>query len=167
MTATPGEIRTDGPRGRWIPWLIVAFFGVVIVANGTMIYIAVSSFTGLQTENSYVRGLEYNQVLEAERAERALGWNVTVQFEPTGDRRGRIVARAQDAAGAPLDDAIVTARLVRPTQQGYDIQVTLAAESGAVYAANVELPLPGLWEIQTQITHRSEVYRTAQRTFAP
>jgi nitrogen fixation protein FixH len=167
VTVAPPETGRDVPRDRWIPWLIVGFFGIVVLANGVMVYLAVSSFTGLQTEGPYTRGLEYNRVLEAERAERALGWNVTVKFEPTGDRRGHIVARARDAVGAPLDGAVVTAHLVRPTQHGYDMQVTLAAESGGIYAADVELPLSGLWEIQTQIVHRSDVYRTAQRTVAP
>ena len=167
MTAAGPETARDTPRDSWIPWLIVAFFGFVVAANGIMVYIAMSSFTGLQTEGPYVRGLEYNQVLAAERAERALGWTVTVEFRPAGGGRGRIVARAQDAAGAPLDGAVVTVRLVRPTQDGYDMKVTLADESGGIYAADVELPLPGLWEIQTQIVHRSDTYRTAQRTAAP
>ena len=167
MTVAPPETGNGVRWDRRIPWLIFAFFGVVIVANGVMVYIAVSSFTGLETEGPYNRGLAYNRVLEAERAERALGWNVSVAFEPNGDRRGRVVARARDAAGAPLEGAAVTARLVRPTQNGYDMQVTLAAEGGGIYAADIELPLPGLWEIQTQIVHRSDVYRTAQRTAAP
>ena len=167
MTVAPPETDRDGPRDLWIPWLIAAFFGIVVLANGVMVYLAMSSFTGLQTEGPYNRGLAYNRVLEAERAERSLGWRVTVEFGPTGDRRGHIVVHARDAAGAPLDDAVVTARLVRPTQTGYDMQVTLAARNGGIYAADVELPLPGLWEIQTQIVHRSDVYRSAQRTVAP
>lgn len=158
----------DGKRnGRAIPWLFASFFGVVIAANATMVYFAVSSFTGLQTEDHYLRGLAYNRVLEAERAQRALGWEVAVEFEPTGGRRGRIVARARDAAGAPLIDAVIVAHLMRPAETGYDMDVALAAKRDGVYAGNVELPLPGLWEIQTQIMHRSGVYRTAKRISAP
>jgi len=158
----------DGKRaGRAIPWLFAGFFGVVILANAIMVYFALSSFTGLQAENHYLRGLAYNRVLEAERAQEALGWNVAVTFESTGPRRGRIVARVLDAAGAPLVDAEVVAHLVRPAESGHDMNVTLAAGRGGVHAADVELPLPGLWEIQTQIVHRSDVYRTAQRISAP
>ncbi len=167
MTAAPPDIATDGPRDRWIPWLIVGFFGIVIVANAVMVFFAMSSFTGLQTEGHYLRGLEYNRVLEAERAERALGWTVSVEFSSTGARRGRIAARVRDAAGAPVDGAAVTADLVRPARQGYDMRVTLAAKSGGIYAADVELPLSGLWEIQTQIVRRSDVYSTVTRTVAP
>lgn len=167
MIGTPVESRRDGPRDRWIPWMIVAFMGVVVAANGVMVYFATTSFTGLQTEDHYIRGLEYNRVLEAERAEQALGWTVTVEYSSTGVRRGLVVAHAQDGAGAPLDGAVVTARLVRPTQAGHDMVVALAGQGNGVYATEIELPLSGLWDIQTQIQHRSDIYHTAQRTLAP
>ncbi len=163
----PRDNIRDRRQGRWIPWLIVAFFGVVIAANGVMVYIATTTFTGLQTEGHYLKGLAYNRVIEAERAEQALGWQVTVRFESTGERRGRIVAHAEDAAGAPLADAVVVAHLVRPTQDGYDMSITLTSEDNGLYAAEIELPLPGLWEIQTQIVHPSGTYRTAQRRVTP
>lgn len=153
--------------GRTIPWLFAAFFAVVIVANAVMVYVAVSSFTGLQTEDHYLRGLAYNRVLEAERAQQALGWQVAVDFRPTGARRGRIVAHARDAAGAPLTDAVVVAHLIRPAESGHDMDVTLTAGPDGTHAAEVELPLPGLWEIQTQIVLHSDVYRLAQRISAP
>lgn len=158
----------NGKRGgRAIPWLFAGFFGVVILANAVMVYFAVASFTGLQTEDHYLRGLAYNRVLEADRAQQALGWEVAVEFRPTGARRGRIVAHARDAGGAPLADAVIVAHLVRPAQSGHDMDVTLTAGRDGVHAAEVELPLAGLWEIQTQITHRSGTYRTAQRISAP
>lgn len=167
MTVAPDEIRRDGPQDRWIPWAIVAFMGVVVLVNGTMVWFATTSFTGLQTEGHYVKGLAYNRVLEAERAEQALGWTVTTEYSSTGVRRGLVAARVQDAAGAPLDGATVTARLVRPTQAGHDMDVALVSRGNGVYATEVELPLSGLWDIQTQIAHRSDIYRTAQRILAP
>lgn len=167
MSARAPNAGRDGRRDRWIPWLIVGFFGIVVLANGVMVYLALASFTGLATDHAYLRGLAYNRVLAAERAEEALGWTVSVAFVPAGEGRGRIVAQATDAAGLPLEGADVVATLVRPTQEGYDMTVALAAEGGGIYAAGVELPLPGLWEIRTQIARRSDVFRTALRTLAP
>lgn len=165
--AAPGEIHDDASRYRWVPWLFVAFIGVVVVVNGIMVWFAVTSFTGLQTEGHYVKGLDYNRTLEAERAELALGWTVTVAYEARGEKRGRIVVSARDKAGAPLDGAAVTARLVRPTQAGHDLSLALAPDGEGVYTGEVELPLSGLWDIQTRIAHLSDVYRTTQRTVAP
>lgn len=164
MTAGEHDSKRDG---RVIPWLFAGFFGVVIMANATMVYFAVSSFTGLQTEDHYLRGLAYNRVLEAERAQQALGWEITVEFQSTGPLRGHIIVHARDAAGAPLGDATIVAHFVRPAESGYDMDIRLSAERDGVQTAEVELPLPGLWEIQTQIVHPSGVYRTARRISAP
>lgn len=150
-------------RGRWIPWIFVAGFALVILVNGVMIYIALASFTGLQTEEHYQRGLEYNQVLEAERTQEALGWTVDVNAEDTGDRRILLSIRAADATGSPLNGADVKARLVRPVQSGHDMDVILSARGHGRYAADVELPLRGQWDILAQITHPSGSYTKATR----
>lgn len=150
-------------RSWWIPWLFVALFGVVLAANGIMLYIAMSSFTGLQTEGHYRKGLEYNRVLDAARAQDALGWTVSTSFEPAGDGGGKLVARATDRDGAPLTGARATARLLRPTQSGYDVDVTLDPRGDGVYDTNIRLPLTGQWEVRIRIGHDANVYRIAER----
>lgn len=162
MATDRGETR-DTPRDRWIPWLFVGLFGVVLAANGTLAYVATSSFSGLQTEEHYRKGLAYNRVIEAERRQAALGWSVSLDFSQSGARNGRLAVRVLDSAGTPLDDATVSARLVRPTQSGYDMNVTLNPAGAGSYEAELKLPLRGQWDIQTQIEHRSGTYRTAER----
>lgn len=151
------------PRDSWIPWLFVGFFGVVLAANLTLAYVAISTFTGLETDRYYHRGLEYNRVIEAERRQAALGWTVSVDFEPTASRHGRLSVLAFDDGGKPLDGATVTAQLFRPTQAGYDKRITLNPAGAGSYEAELELPLRGQWDIRTQIERRSDVYRTVER----
>lgn len=155
----------DGKRQRswWIPWLFVALFGVVLTANGIMLYFAMSSFTGLQTEGHYRKGLDYNRVLDAARAQEALGWTVSVSFEAAGDGGGKLVAQAAGRDGAPLTGARVTARLLRPTQSGYDMDVTLDPRGDGVYDADIDLPLAGQWEVRTRIGHDTDVYLNTDR----
>ncbi len=64
VSARP-HARGDGsrPGDRYIPWLFVAFFAVVLAANGALIAIALGSFTGLTTEHAYDKGLAYNRTL--------------------------------------------------------------------------------------------------------
>ncbi len=150
-------------RGAWIPWLFAAFFGVVVVVNGIMVFFALDSFSGLQTRGHYQRGLDYNRVIAAERAEQALGWSVHVGYEPDAGRRGRVVVQAADRDGAPLAGAEVTVRMVRPVQDGFDRTIKLAAAGDGLYAATVELPLAGQWDIQTLIRHPSGSFRTSRR----
>lgn len=165
MSVSQGNDRPP-PRDTWIPWLIVGGFALVILVNGILIYFAVSSFTGLQTEGHYQRGLDYNGVLADERTQDALGWTVGIDFQETGGGRARLSVRAADRAGKPLNDAGVKVRLVRPVQAGHDMDVTLAAAGDGLYAADVELPLRGQWDIQAQIRHPSGNYSAAKRIVA-
>jgi len=154
------------PRDLWIPWLFVAGMALVVLVNGIMVYIAVSSFTGLQTEGHYQRGLNYNEVLAAERTEEELGWAVEIGFAETGEGRARLSVKAADRDGNPLNDAGVSVRLIRPVQAGHDMDLTLAASGDGLYAAEVELPLRGQWDILAQIRHPSGNYSTSKRIVA-
>ena len=164
--SAPRGIDRAPPRDLWVPWLIVAGFVLVTLVNGILVYFAVSSFTGLQTEGHYQRGLDYNEVLADERTQDALGWTVGIDFQATGGGRTRLSVRAADKAGEPLNDAGVTVRLVRPVQAGHDMDVTLAAADDGLYAADVELPLRGQWDILARIRHPSGNYSTAKRIVA-
>lgn len=155
------------PRDLWVPWSIVGGFALVILVNGILVYFAVSSFTGLQTQGHYQRGLDYNEVLAGARAQQALGWTVGIEYRESADGRGRLSVQAVDRAGNPLNDAGVTARLVRPVQAGSDMKVKLAAAGDGLYAAEIELPLRGQWDILAQISHPSGSYSTAKRIVAP
>lgn len=165
MSARRGN-EQEPPRDLWVPWLIVAGFGLVTLVNGILVYFAVSSFTGLQIEGHYQRGLNYNEALADERAQDALGWTVGIDFQEIGGGRARLSVRAADRVGKPLNDAGVKVRLIRPVEAGHDMDVTLAAAGDGLYAADVELPLRGQWDIQAQIRHPSGNYSTAKRIVA-
>lgn len=158
-----GRNKPAPPRDLWIPKLIVAGFALVVIVNGIMVYVAMASFTGLQTEGYYQRGLDYNDVLASEAAEKKLGWSVTIDVAETGKDRVHLSVRAADKAGNPLNGASVRVRLVRPVQAGHDMDVTLAAEGDGLYAAEVKLPMRGQWDILAQISHPSGNYSTAKR----
>ena len=46
--------------GRHVLYMILGFFGVVLLANVVFVYLAMDTFTGLATEGAYVKGLSYN-----------------------------------------------------------------------------------------------------------
>ena len=60
-------------RSRYIPWLFVAGFAVVIAVNATMIWFAVGSFSGLYTPVPRDRGLHYNAIIAEQKAARCPG----------------------------------------------------------------------------------------------
>ena len=158
--------RNDG----WIPWTFFAFFGVVVLVNGTMIWIAISTWTGISGENanSYRQGLTYNDRLADVRAQDALGWTADLLFERGDPAQGRLSLVIADDDEAPLHNAQVTASLLRPTHPGHDFAVPLlSTEAPGTYSAEIAFPLPGQWDLRVTAEHEQGTYRLSQRLFVP
>jgi len=147
----------------WGPWVFVAMFAVVLGANGVMIWVAFDSWTGLETRNAYERGLDYNRVLDAERAQAALGWQVEIDFAPGEAGRAMIDARFRNRDGHPVSLTRVRARLTRPTHSGHDKTVTLAKRGPGHYGADLTVPLPGQWDLRVLARHAGGTYQAQRR----
>lgn len=165
MRATHAVNGEGEERGHWIPWLFVGFFGFVLVANGVMIWLALSTWTGLETEGAYERGLAFNDELEAARAQAALGWTVDLEVEAGGPGPAEVRLEARDRFGSFVRDAKVRVRLVRPTHAGDDVDLPLAHGTGGTYAAAVDLPLPGQWDVEAVMVSPGGTWRRVERVF--
>lgn len=64
--------------GRHMAMIMVSFFSVVIAVNVFMAREAISTFSGVVVENSYVASQHFNRWLDEARAERALGWKAAI-----------------------------------------------------------------------------------------
>ncbi|RDD61138.1 FixH family protein [Ferruginivarius sediminum] len=147
----------------WIPSAFVGMFLVIIAANGAMVGVAMGTWRGLHTENAYEKGVAYNETLENERRQRALGWDVALETENLGDSRADLEVRLSDGDGAPVLAERVRVGFVRPTQEGYDHIVELPRRRDGVYGAIVEVPLPGLWELRVAAERGQDAVRTTER----
>lgn len=154
------------PRsGSWIPWLFVAFFLVVLAANATMVWIGLSTWPGLVADNTYERGLRYNRDLDAAKAQAALGWQVDYRVEPAGDGRAVLRASLLDRDGRPIDTAEIEARFVRPTSEGHDFGMRLRPRGEGRYVAELEPPLPGVWDLHLHIRRGEQRWVGEKRVF--
>ncbi|HYD32128.1 MAG TPA: FixH family protein [Azospirillaceae bacterium] len=149
--------------GWYIPWLFVAFFLIVIGANATMMFFAFSTWTGLETEDHFRKGIQYNQDLEGARAQRERGWHVGFDFKPQPGLRGEVEVVLKDKYENFLSNAQVTVRLARPTAAGHDQTVPLEYKGEGRYAAPVQLPLVGQWDMHLNALHESGDYQKSQR----
>lgn len=160
---------TEEQRGRYIPWLFVAGFAVVIAANVTMMTFAIDSFSGLETRDSFRRGVGYNDVLAVQDRQNALGWQVDLEFVSAGEAgdgaRGRLLLSLADAEGQPLSGATVEARFVRPTHAGVDFDLPLPGIADGRYGAEVAVPLKGVWDVRLTISRDGQPYYSAERLF--
>lgn len=151
-------------KSGWIPWVFVGGMGVVVAVNAVMVTFALSTFSGLTVEKPYERGVAYNRVLEAQARQEALGWTLSTTFQPTsGQLDGRLVLTAHGPDGAPLDDLVLDARLVRPVEKMAPLELFFTAAGDGRYVARAELPLPGLWDLKLHARRGDDLYTLIER----
>lgn len=159
--------RFAGPlTGRHVLGGLLAFFGVVLAVNGVFVYLALSSWTGIDTEDAYSRGLAYNDVLAAAAAQRKLGWRVDVDIANSAPRTARIAFDARDASGLAVEGLAVEAAIRRPTDEQLDRRVPLASAAPGRYLGEVTLPRAGNWDVRLIARAGGEVrYIVEQRAW--
>lgn len=138
---TPGSTRGKMTGGKVLA-IFVGAFGIIISVNLVMAYSAVSTFPGLEVQNSYVASQGFNDRLSAQRS---LGWDVQV-----GVSDGELRVTFVDAEGNPADVASMQATLGRATHTRDDLEPDFAYASGA-FTAPVSLA-PGNWNLRLVAT---------------
>lgn len=149
-------------RDRYIPWLFVAGLALVVAVNATMIWLAVGSFSGLYTAKPRERGLHYNDVVADQKTRDALGWCVAAQWQAEANR---LEIAVFDATKQPLAGALVAATLVRPVEKRPPLPVALTAIDIGRYAASVDLPERGNWDVDIVVEHGGKHYAVTRRMF--
>lgn len=140
-------------------WLL-AFFGVVAAVDGAFVVMAERTFPGF-SPNAYETGLEYNRVLAAAEAQRALGWQVDATIESNG---GALVLRLRDRNGNPVPSPKVVADVRRPAEAFEDRSLALAEIAPGIYRIDNALPAPGSWEVSIRVRRPDGAdYRIEQR----
>ena len=132
------------PKGAWtgrhVVIALVAFFAVIFAINGLFLYFAITSFSGVETDNAYRRGVAYNAVLDEARREARLGWTATLSADGGVPR---LVLK--DAAGAPVTGAAIAGKVGRPSVDKFDRPVTFAEQAGGQYVMQGEALAAGRW----------------------
>lgn len=160
MSGAPERVIT----GRHVLIAVLAFFAVVIAANGAFVFLALNTFTGVSTEDAYQRGLAYNETLRAAADQRALGWRAAVEGTVPAEGRARVAVTLSDRAGRPLEHLAVTGVLRRPTQDGFDRALELARVGPGRYAVEVALPLAGQWHLALEaVSREGQHFRIEER----
>lgn len=157
--------------GWWYPWIFVAAMGVVVLVNGVMVAFALGTWTGLETEGHYEKGLAYNRTLAAARAQAERGWRVDFALDAVtadGDTRtATLSATFAEADGTLLTGLDARAVILRPTREGHDQEVPLAAAGNGVYRAVVTFPLPGQWDVRIHAYRDDAVFQESRRVRLP
>lgn len=141
MSVANEDIR---PNDRFIPWLVVLFFAVFIGVDAIMATLAIRTQTGVVTEESYEKGLAYNQTLQAQSAQQS--WNWHDEIAVTNDNI--VTFTLHDRNNAPVDNVDVKAQIIRPISAGHDFEIILFPQGNGIYSAPADFPLKGEWHIR-------------------
>jgi nitrogen fixation protein FixH len=139
----PATVTVTGTfTGRHMLAIMLAFFGVIIAANLTMAIFALTSWTGLVVQNSYVASQEFNDRAQAGRAQAALGWDGELAYAQ-GVLRYTLVRDN----GAPVALTGVEVTLGRPAYEADDITIELSPTDGGGFGGEIVLG-DGQWVVR-------------------
>ena len=147
---------------RYIPWLFVAGFAVVVAVNGIMMWFAIGSFSGLYAVKPRDRGLHYNQVVAAQQQRDALGWRVDMVWHADTNR---FDLKLLDADGAVIADAELAVELVRPAEKRAPLAVAMRNVGDGHFAGYVTLPARGNWDVDIVVVSRGKRFAITRRMF--
>lgn len=146
----------------YIPWLFVAGFAIVFLVNGVMIWLAISSFSGLYGNGARNREANYNAVIAQQEAQDALGWKIDTQWRAGENRLQIDLAQAN---GRALSDATVTAQLVRPAEKRPSVPLELHDIGDGRFVAHVALPARGNWDLDILVVAKGRDFALTKRLF--
>jgi len=161
---TGGGRRPKEVTGRMVLVCFVAFFAVVAGVNAVMIRAAVSTFGGVDTENSYQAGLAFAREIAAVEAQDARHWDVRARVAADAGATALEVV-AVDAAGTPLAGLEATARLVHPTDKRADHVVALSETAPGRFKGHTD-ELVGQWALVIELSRDgNRLFRSRNRVF--
>lgn len=142
--------------GKHVFAITASAFAVIIGVNVLLAVKAVSTFPGLEVDNSYVASQGFNS---RKAAQESLGWTMTPAYE-----QGRMTLAFHGRDGQPVSVTDLQV-LVGRTTEAKDDAFPVFAQEGDLYA--VDLPLgKGKWMVKvtarsadgTLFEQRSELY---------
>jgi nitrogen fixation protein FixH len=147
----------EGVQGRHVLAGLVAFFGVMLLANAIFVYFAVATFSGGDTSKPYQKGLAYNQTIQADAIQAERGWRTEI-----GYRAGRFTLQVTNRTGDPVTRLHVAAEFARPATEKDDRRVILQEVSDGRYESALQLA-QGLWVVSIASRREGDPQESAYR----
>ena len=147
-----------------IPYFFFIFFGIFISVDIFYIYLANKNWRGIKTENSYEKGLKYNQTIKAKKEQENLGWQIQIKYHKIASQQGDLKIKLLDKNGQNIKNAKITAKITRPTQDGYDFTQNLTFKpQNQNYQSYIKFPLIGQWDIEIIAQKDGEFFQDLKR----
>jgi nitrogen fixation protein FixH len=138
-------------KSRHVLFMLLAFFGITIAVNITMATYALTTFSGEDVSDPYLKGLAFNKTLAAHSAQGRLGWTATIDVRGAGKTATTIEVSLRDRESRALNGLTVEATLRRPTDASLDRTVAFTADGEGRYAATVAGLARGQWDVVARV----------------
>ena len=123
--------------------ILLGFFFTVTGVNVLMMYSAISTFGGLETQDAYRKGLAYNETIAQEEAQSKLGWSATVKASPA---RETLVVELLDRTAQAIPGLAITGEIGRAATNQFDKPLTFRETAPGRYEASLGAALEaGTW----------------------
>jgi nitrogen fixation protein FixH len=146
-TSSAGQI-----DGRHVLVGFLVFFACVFAVNGYFIVRAVSTHTGVVSQEPYRKGLAYNDRIAADERQTALGWRETM----TLPRDGRLMLNLADREDKPVSALRISATVGRPSTVSHDRTVNLPETADGQYTADIGSLDDGNWVVTIEAWRADE-----------
>jgi len=151
------------------PWLrgILAVVGVTLVVNIGFISYAFMVPPNLVVTDYYERGKSYFHDEHVREQLAATAWRLKLLLPERVTVNSAQTCRlyVMDHQGKPVQAGTVTLKAYRPANAADDFTVDLKHVDVGTFAASVNFPLPGHWDVIARIDANGEHFDTAQRVF--
>ncbi|MBI1212628.1 MAG: nitrogen fixation protein FixH [Alphaproteobacteria bacterium] len=138
-------------KGIHVLLVLLAFFGTVIAVNVAMATYAVTTFSGEDVSDPYLKGLAFNKTLAAHSAQQKLEWTATIDAERQNNTTEVAVA-VRDHNQREIYGLKVAVTFRRPTNANLDRTEALATGSDGTYSASIKNLDAGAWDIVARTT---------------
>jgi nitrogen fixation protein FixH len=154
--------------GRHVLVMFLAFFGVVVTVNATMLTLALDTMPGTTTDSAYRASQRFNANLAAARMRAARGWMVDahVRRDPSG--AAALTVGLAQSDGVSIDGVAISARLMHPLHRTKDHAFDIARLAAGRFAGTADGVGPGSYDLVVLVERNGEMlYRSRNRIMLP
>ncbi len=181
------SVRSTGQGLHWGPAALSGFFIFVVVSGAIFVTVAEqgltsslgrwllpdsgrgptsSMFPGVISHNYHQKEELYNDYLHQVERQRQRGWRVQKGWltDPAAKQPTVFRVAVQTPDGQPLTGAAVAGQFLRSSSSKLDVGFNLTERAPGVYEAEVQLPLPGAWNLVLQIRKGEDLHEIRANT---
>jgi nitrogen fixation protein FixH len=138
---------------RFLVVIIVLSCILAMAATIGAIVVGSRSFEGLVVDNPYETGLAW----DSERRNQVnLGWSVALQEATYKTGKNDLIVMVRDKNGVPLEDAVVSIVISRPSTRTLDRTYSTIVQSNGLYRTEVDLPYYGNWDVVIDVNRKKQ-----------